>query len=38
MSERDDNVYVQHILDATRWIQDFTSGMSRNDFLADKKT
>lgn len=38
MSERDDMVYVQHILEAVRWIQDFTRGMSRNDFLADKKT
>lgn len=38
MSERDDSVYVRHILDAAQRVLEYTAGMSQEAFLADPKT
>lgn len=32
--KRDDTVYVRHILDAIDLIEDYTKGMSENEFLS----
>ena len=33
--KRDDNVYLHHILDAIDLIQEYTEGLSENEFLAN---
>ena len=33
--KRDDNVYLHHILDAIGLIEEYTKGMSENEFLAN---
>ena len=33
--KRDDTVYLHHILDAIGLIEDYTKGMSENEFLAN---
>jgi len=33
--KRDDTVYLRHILDATESIEDYTRGMSENEFLSN---
>ena len=33
--KRDDTVYLRHILDAIRLIEEYTKGMSENEFLAN---
>lgn len=38
MSERDDLVYVRHILDAITKIQKYTRGMDKEAFQADDRT
>lgn len=38
MSQRDDRVYVRHILDAIEKIRRYTEGMNREAFLADERT
>jgi uncharacterized protein with HEPN domain len=33
--KRDDTVYLHHILDAIESIEDYTGGMSENEFLSN---
>ena len=33
--KRDDTVYLHHILDAIESIEEYTKGMSENEFLSD---
>ena len=33
--KRDDTVYLRHILDAIESIEDYTRGMSENEFLSN---
>jgi uncharacterized protein with HEPN domain len=33
--KRDDNVYLHHIMDAIELIEDYTKGMSENEFLTN---
>ncbi len=35
--KRDDTVYLHHILDAISLIEEYTKGMSENEFLSIKK-
>ncbi|MEO5888440.1 MAG: DUF86 domain-containing protein [Anaerolineales bacterium] len=33
--KKDDTVYLRHILDAIELVEDYTKGMSENDFLSN---
>ena len=38
MNEKDDLVYLGHIIDAINRIKEYTNGMKKEDFLKDRKT
>lgn len=38
MDEKDDFVYINHIVDAMEMIEEYTKHMKKEDFLHDKKT
>lgn len=38
MNEKDDFVYIKHVMDAIDSIEDYTKNMGQEDFLKDKKT